>query len=110
MTLEEIIKLLEKSGIKTEYINKDKHDYSRTIDFKVYGIDYRIVWFCNHSTLEIGTCIRPACIPFKYCYFDTSYPLVGGNKSVGFSYKKYEQKNRFDRVYPYEVFRIPVEL
>jgi len=43
-------------------------------------------------------------------YYDTTYPFKNGNKSIGFSYIKKDKKNIFDRVYPFEVFRIPLEL
>lgn len=110
MTLEEIKELLNRHGVETEYTDIDNHGFSRRIAFKVYDIDYKIVWFCNQSTLEIGHGKRPACIPFKYVYFDNTYPLINGNKSIGFSYSKKEKTSRFDRVYPYEVFRIPLEI
>lgn len=108
MTLEKIVELFKKYGIKTEYINHDGYNYSRTISFRVYDIDYRIVWFCNESSLHIGEGKRAACIPFKYCYYDTTFPIVGGNRSIGFSYKK--EENNPIRSFPYEVFRIPIEL
>ena len=44
---DEIIETLNKLGIKNEIVNKDKYGFSRTIQFKVYDITYRIIWFVN---------------------------------------------------------------
>lgn len=108
--LETFLNFLNNHGVKAELVDFDKYDFSRTIGFTVYGIEYRIVWFVNESTLQIGTHKRAARIPFKYMYFDRSFPLIGDNKSIGFSYVKFEKKSMFDREYPYEVFRLPIEL
>lgn len=108
--LDFFIEFLEKLNIKTEKINVDKYGFSREISFKVYDIDYRIVWFVNQSTLYVGNGNRAACLPFKYIYLDMCYPLIGGNRSIGFSYTKFKKESIFDREYPYEVFRIPIEL
>lgn len=107
---DEIIEALNKLGIENELVNKDKYGFSRTIQFKIYDITYRIIWFVNQSTLTIGEGKRPAQIPFKYIYFDNTFPLIDGNKSLGFSFVKFEKKSIFDRQFPYEVFRIPLEL
>ena len=107
---DEIIEALNKLGIKNEIVNVDKYGFSRTIQFKVYDTIYRIIWFVNQSTLTIGEGKRPAQIPFKYIYYDNTFPLVDGNKSLGFSFVKFEKKSIFDRQFPYEVFRIPLEL
>ena len=107
---DEIIEALNKLGIENELVNKDKYGFSRTIQFKVYDITYRIIWFVNQSTLTIGEGKRPAQIPFKYIYFDNTFPLIDGNKSLGFSFVKFEKKSMFDRQFPFEVFRIPLEL
>lgn len=107
---EKIIKTLNDVGIKTEIINKDEYGFSRTIDFKVYEIEYRIVWFINESTLYIGGGVRAAQIPFKYIYIDRTYPLFGGNKSVAFSYVKNKKESIFDREFPFGCFRIPIEI
>jgi|GEM_PF-4326398 len=107
---DELISFLNKFGIKTEIIDIDKYGFSRTIEFKVYEITYRIIWFINESTLMIGTGDRASQILFKYIYFDGTFPLIEGNKSLGFSYVKFERENIFDRLYPYEVFRIPLDI
>jgi hypothetical protein len=108
--LEELLNFLNTHGVKAELVDFDKYGFSRTIAFNVYGIDYRIEWYVNQSTLEVGTHRRSAKLPFKYVYFDNTYPLVGGNKSIGFAYEKFERKSMFDRLYPFEVFRIPIEI
>ena len=108
--LQELLNFLNNHGVEAELIDFDEHGFSRTIAFTVYNVDYRIIWFKNESTLHIGANKRSACIPFKYLFYDTTYPLIGGNKSIGFSYVKFEKKSIFDREYPYEVFRLPVEM
>jgi len=108
--LEELLNFLNNHGVKAELVDLDKYGFSRTIAFNVYSIDYRIEWYVNHSTLEVGAHRRSAKLPFKYIYFDDTYPLVGGNKSIGFAYEKFERKSIFDRLYPFEVFRIPIEI
>lgn len=107
---EEIVKFLNKNGVDARLLNPDDSGFSRIIHFRIYEIEYRIIWFINQSTLQIGTSKRAACIPFKYIYIDETFPLVGGNKSIGFSYTKNKKKSIFDREYPYEIFRIPLEL
>ncbi len=108
--LDDIIKYLNEIDISTEYVNKDKYGFSRTIKFKVYDTIYRISWFKNQSELLIGENKRCSRIPFKYIYFDNTYPCIGGNKCIGFSQVKFEKKNMFDKEFPYECFRIPIEL
>lgn len=110
ISFEDIIRTLETLEIKTEIVDKDKYGFSRTIKFKVYDIIYKIEWYKNESKLLIGEGKRPAQIPFKFIYFDRNYPLVDNNKSIGFSYSKTEKRSVFDREYPYEVFRIPLEI
>jgi len=108
--LKNFLDFLNNHGINAQLVDFDKNGFSRTIAFNVYGIDYIIIWFINESTLKIGTSKRASCIPFKYMYYDTLYPLIGANKSIGFAYEKFEKKSPFDREYKYEIFRIPIEL
>ena len=110
MTKEDILDFLNKYGIKAEFVAFDEIGYSRVIDFSVYGIEYRIVWYVNESTLQIGRHNRAAQIPFKHIFLDQTFPLVGGNKSIAFSYHKLEKNSMWDPDYPYEVFRIPLEI
>lgn len=111
-TIENFLSFLNRNGVNVnaELVDLDNYGFSRTIAFTVYGIEYRIVWFQNESTLQIGAHKRAARIPFKYMYLDECFPLVGGNKSIGFAYTKLEKTSVFDREYPYEVFRIPIEI
>jgi len=109
-TKEEMIDFLGSVGIKAELINIDKYGFSREIEFKVYDITYIIDWWVNQSYLHIGNHVRSAQIPFKYLYLDTTFPLVGGNRSLGFSDIKLERRSIFDREYPFGVFRIPIDL
>ena len=109
MTRDEIIKFLEKLNIKTELVGENE-SFKRDIEFSVYGIKYTIRWYVNNSTLMVGEGNRRACIPFKYMYYDNTYPLIDGNKSIGFSYTKNEKHDIWNRQYPFESFRIPVEL
>ena len=110
MNIESMLEFLIKLGIHANLVQPDRHGFSRTIEFTVYDTIYRIVWFTNESTLRIGGSDRSASIPFRHIYLDTTYPLSKGNKSMGFSYTKNKKKNIADREYPYEVFRIPLEL
>ena len=96
--------------IKTEFINVDRYGFSREIKFTVYDQIYVIVWWVNQSYLHVGNHERSAQIPFKYLYLDTTFPLIGGNKSLAFADEKIERKSIFDREYPFASFRIPIEL
>lgn len=108
--LEEIFIFLKELGIEPTYINQDKFGFSRTIQFKVYDTVYQIIWFKNESTLKVGLGRRVAQIPFRWLFLDCSFPLLDANRSIAFSYNKFEKKSLFDRLYPYEVFRLPLEL
>lgn len=104
------INFLDSVGIKSHLANLDDNGYARTIEFKVYDQTYQILWYCNESYLKIGTHKRSPVIPFRHIYHDTSYPLVGGNSSLGFSYTKKENVSMFDDGFNYQDFRIPLEL
>ena len=106
----ELFSFLKEHGLNPEWINKDENGWTRILQFKVYDILYQVVWFCNESKLHIGDHKRSSFIPFRYVYYDSNFPLFGGNKAIGFTYTKYEKKSIFDREYPYEAFRIPLEL
>ena len=110
MNRDEMVEFLENLGVKTELLNSGDNYFKRDIQFYINGIRYVINWFVNESTLRIGEGDRRACIPFRYMYYDTTYPLINGNKSIGFSYTKNEKSNMFDRMYPYEILRIPLEV
>ena len=106
--LENIISFLKKYDIESEYVNFNEYSYSRTIQFTVDEQTYQIVWFRNESKLKIGTGLRSPFINFKYIYFDNSFPIVGSNRILGFSYTRNEVKYIFDVEFNYQDFRIPL--
>lgn len=105
-----IVDFLNSHGVNATVFGLESNSYAREIRFSVYGIDYIIIWFVNQSTLYIGEGERAASIPFKHIYLDECFPIAGGNKSIGFAYVKNEKHSMFDREFPYEVFRIPLEI
>ena len=110
MNMEEMKRLLESIGVNVRYGKKDNHGFTRVLEFNVYNLEYKITWFKNQSTLDIGDHTRCATIPFLYIYHDTTFPLRGGNTSIGFSFTKKPKKQMYDEEYPYEVLRIPLEI
>lgn len=107
--LEKIINFLKDYGIDTWYTNFYKeYYYSRTIEFKVEGQIYQILWFKNESTLKIGNNPRCGFLPFKYMFFDSTMPIIGGNKSIGFAHKKVLDWN--GETFDYGTFHIPLEM
>lgn len=106
--LENIVNFLHIHDIKAEYINLDRHGYSRTIQFTVNDQDYQIIWFNNESKLKIGTSKRAPFVVFKYIYFDTCFPIVGGNSNLGFSYTHREKHSMFDDEFNYYDFHLPL--
>jgi hypothetical protein len=108
--LYDIISYLSEFSIKAEYVNKDKYGFSRTIEFSVYDVKYRICWFKNQSELFIGENKRAARIPFRYMYYDNTYPCIGGNECIGFAQDKKEKQHSYDSEFNYGVFRIPLEI
>ena len=107
-TIEEIKSTLESVGVKHKMVNIDKHGFSRTVAFSVYGIVYRIEWYKNVSNVMVYTGSRSARYPFRYIEVDRCFPLVGGNVSLCFSYDK--EKFLGKEKCPYDSFRIPVEI
>lgn len=109
--IEELISFLEKNGISPNRPNNPEPvGFSRVINFKVYDTEYQIIWYVNQSTLKIGSGNRAAFAPFRHVYLDTTFPLIGGNRSIGFSYEKYEKKSIFDSEYPFGIIRIPLDI
>lgn len=106
--LEHLVLFLEQFGITSKYINFDKYNFSRTIEFVVNEQTYQVVWFINESKLIIGNNIRSPFVVFKHVYFDNCTPIVGGNNNLGFSYTKNVKNNMFDREFDYQNFRIPL--
>lgn len=105
-SIEQIKKMLSDCGIIVTHEEGEGH-FNRNILFEVNDVKYTIEWYINSCTLMIGTGHRKALIPFKYMYFDNTYPLIGGNRSIGFSYTINENAGIHERRYPFESFRIP---
>ena len=83
----EIIEILEKHGFNLEY-EKDvkRNGFSRMIHFSdENGQRYFITWWKNKSTLYIGSTFRSCQFEFMYIYYDTCFPMSGGNSSLAFS-------------------------
>lgn len=108
--IDAVLDFLKAMGIPASREPHEPGEFNRIIEFKVYGIEYNIEWFTNCSHLRIGRHPRAARIPFRYIYVDRTYPLVDKNLSLGFSYHHTPAVNVFDREFPYEVFRIPLEI
>lgn len=108
--IELIINFLKTIGIDAFQKEVDETaNFNRTIFFTIYNVEYQIEWYVNQSTLIIGNKNRSARLPFKYIYLDDCFPLVFENLSIGFSYTKNQKQSIFDREFPYENFRIPLE-
>lgn len=109
ITLEEIEDLLSKLDIQYKYVNHHElSNFSRTIEFYVYNIQYQIIWYKNESYIQIGNNIRAPQYPFRYMYLDTTAPIAPfDNKSLAFAYV--EEDDGSGR-YPWGVFRIPLEI
>lgn len=110
MNRDEMIEFLENNGIKITRVPEVDGHYDRTIEFHIYNLKYTISWYVNQSKLYIGDGGRCAFIPFRYLFLDLCYPIAGANLSIGFSQTKKEKVNMFDREYPFECFRIPLEI
>lgn len=106
--LKNIVEFLKGYGIESEYVDFDKYNYSRTIQFTVNEQIYQIFWFNNESKLKIGTHKRASFVVFKYIYFDTCFPIVGGNKNLAFSYAKKEKNSVVYNEFNYYDFRLPL--
>ena len=73
MPKEKLEEMLEKVGIKGEWINPDEYGFSRDYQFEIDGQVFVIEWYCNYSTLMIGN---------AHFWFDkirtySGYPLRG---------------------------------
>ena len=106
--LENIISFLKGYNIESRHVNFNEYSYSRTIQFTVEEQTYQIVRFRNESKLKIGVGDRSPFVTFKYIYFDNSFPIVGSNRSLGFSYTRKEVEYILDREFNYQDFRIPL--
>jgi hypothetical protein len=86
ISMEQIIDTLEFAGVRTSFPDGDEC-LNRTILFTVCGVDYKIVWYCNQSTLSTQS-PRSWQYPFHWVRFDSCYPMVGGNNNLTFSKDK----------------------
>lgn len=110
--INEIFKILKDNNINYRNIGHslsegdEKNEFKRNIDFKVYGIEYRITWYVNLCTLYIrNKSRRCACIPFYSMKICRNAPVAfGGNYSLVFYSILYEDEHI------YESFRIPLDL
>ena len=102
-TLDSIIEKLNRFNIEWDFEEPDSAEiFRRTVIFIINDQHYKIVWFCNESTVSIGVKDRAALLPFKYVYIDNTFPLRGGNISLGFAYEHCD--GRFN----YNCLRIPL--
>ena len=109
--MEELKEFFDNLNIKSNWVNPDKYGFSRVLEFKIYDITYQIVWFVNESTILIGKHKRAARITFRFVYLNRTYPLIGGNKCIGFAYTRKEKPEAIvEREYPDECFKIPIEM
>lgn len=106
--LEKIIDFLKSHNIDSEYVNLDKYNYSRTIQFVVNNQTYQIVWFINECKLRIGTDTRSPFVVFKHLYYDNCLPIVGGNENLAFSFTKKENVSFYESEFNYNDFRLPL--
>lgn len=56
LTKERVEEVLTSSPFITfnGWVDPDEYGFSRTAAFSVRGVDYKIEWFCNYSTLYCG--------------------------------------------------------
>ena len=79
---------------EVEWINKDKYDFSRELQFTLRENTYKIVWYINVSNLLINDEII---IPFDSLEYNGFYPnhfknnLVFSNKGIDVLYMPVEE-------------------
>lgn len=114
MTKDDIFKFLLDNGVSATTTDSNPDGtLNRIIEFTIHGKEYAVEWYVNHSTLFIGRYDDPfaASIPFRYIFSDTTFPYDSVVKSgIAFSYTKKTRQHFTDRVYPFEVFRIPFKI
>lgn len=99
---------LIKKGINAVFPKETDGVFNRDLHLFINSTEYIITWYINESTLWLGEKNVSAFIKFKHIYVDTTYPIIGGNRSIVFSYTKNERKNIFDREFPYDSLLIPI--
>ena len=60
-----------------EIINVDQHGFSRQFAFTALGIEYKVIWYHNQSTLIIGDMQ----VMFFDCEISNTWPSPAGAKS-----------------------------
>ena len=106
---EALIKFLELNGIEVKLVDYNEYDFSRTLEFMVYDQVYNILWFQNESVLKIGNSKRSPQVTFKHVFFNTTYPLIGGNKCLTFS-MDVVRCPVFGKTNTHSDFKIPLEI
>lgn len=81
MLKEELVKKLEKVGIRGEWIKPDEYGFSRYYQFRLGEQPIEIEWYSNYSTLMIGN----AHFWFDSISTSSGYPRAG--KWIEFSFK-----------------------
>lgn len=105
---EKLITFLETYGLQVSLVDTTEYGYSRTLQFTLHDQIYQIEWYTNESKLRVGTHKRGAFVMFKYIYFDTCMPIIGGNDNLVFTHSKTEKRNIFECEYKYSDFRLPL--
>lgn len=52
------------------WIEPDKSGFSRTCSFEVRGVEYKILWYCNYSSLHCGEML----LMFDNFHIDNTWP------------------------------------
>ena len=105
-SLDTLFKYLETNGFNPKYVKHDKHNFSRTIMFYVSNQSYLIEWYKNECTLMFTGTVPSPIWKFKYIIIDSNYPSK--YNQLMFPYRKLKQESRFDPLFPYDSFRIPI--
>lgn len=106
--LEECTIFFKKNKIKYSFPIQEEGKFNRDLSFFVNRKEYIITWYINECTLWLDGKNTGAFIKFKYIFLDLTYPLIGGNRSIAFSYRKNKKESIFDNEFPYDVLRIIV--
>jgi len=110
ITREEIESLLLGLNIPHRRVKVDDYGFSREIEFEVGDDTYSILWFKNQSTLRLGKSKGAPEIPFRHMFHDRTHPNFNSKGgALGFCYDRYVRNSVFDREFPFESLRIPLQ-
>ena len=110
ITREEIESLLLGLDIPHRRVKTDEHGFSREIEFEVGDDAYSILWFKNQSTLRLGKSKGAPEMPFRHMFHDRTHPSFNSQGgAIGFCYDRYVRDSVFDREFPFESLRIPLQ-